>query len=123
MCRLTKIDHLTLDDHTHLTPEDHCFFFGEYTARKGYSFSETNSLISNFKKSITKKHLPEWRYKEHAVQRVVALFRESISDKSLKEMTLVPIPPSKAKDDLEYDDRMLRVLQMLEKGYNPTSVN
>jgi hypothetical protein len=49
--RLTKIDDLTRPDHFYLTPEDACYFLGEYTARKGYAFSPTNQLVLNFASS------------------------------------------------------------------------
>lgn len=50
--RLTKIDELTRGQHYHLSEDDTCYFFGEYTARKGYAFSNTNNLIHNFKKGV-----------------------------------------------------------------------
>ena len=49
--RLTEIDDLARPDHWYLTPEDDCYFLGEYTARKGFVFSATNQLVLNFKKS------------------------------------------------------------------------
>jgi hypothetical protein len=57
--RLTKIDALTLPDHSYLTATDNCYFLGEYTARKGYAFSATNGVVLNFKKPMTKRRLPE----------------------------------------------------------------
>ena len=46
--RLTKIDDLARPDHWYLTPEDDCYFLGEYTARKGSAFSPTNQLDFEF---------------------------------------------------------------------------
>lgn len=109
--RFTEIDDLTRPDHWHLTPEDRCFFLEEYTARAGYAFSETNSLILNFKKSPEKRGRPEWRYKEEAIRKVAGMFRNALSRDWLATVTLVPIPPSKAKGDPLHDDRMLRMLQ------------
>lgn len=114
--RFTRIDDLTRRDHWHLTPEDRCFFFGEYTARAGYAFSETNNLILNFKKSPEKRGLPEWRYKGEAIRKVAGMYRDALPEEWLRTVTLVPIPPSKAKDDPLYDDRMLRMLEMLGRG-------
>lgn len=115
--RLTEIDELTRREHPQLEADDRCCFFGEYTAREGWSFSETNDLISNFKKPIAKKErAKEWRWKESAIKKAATLFRGSIPAKSLKWWTLVPIPPSKVKSHPEYDDRMLRVLNMLGQG-------
>jgi hypothetical protein len=59
--RLTKLDELTRPDHSYLTAEDDCFFLGEYTARGGYSFSDTNQLVLNFKKDMSKRGQPEWK--------------------------------------------------------------
>lgn len=114
--RFTKIDELIRSDHPYLAPEDNCFFLGEYTARAGFSFSETNQLIANFKKSLTKKDLPEWRYKDEAIREIANKFRAAFPEDFLTTVTLVPIPPSKAKDDPLYDDRVLRVLEILGFG-------
>src|ERR1700684_2001923 len=104
--RLTKIDDLTRSDHWYLSESDHCFFLGEYTARKGFAFSATNQLILNFKKSVTTRNTAQWRYKERAIAQAAAAFRTAIADAALNKATLVPIPPSKAKSDPLYDDRL-----------------
>ena len=111
--RLTKIDDLTRPDHSHLTPEDTCYFLGEYTARKGFAFSATNQLVLNFKKSIQTRGTPQWPYKDKAISQAAAAFRAAINEKSLNVATLVPIPPSKAKHDPLYDDRLLRMLKAI----------
>ena len=107
--RLTKVDALSLPDHTHLTPDDDCYFLGEYTSHTDFNFSETNDLISNLKKEMDKKDLPEWYFKERDMGRVSEAFRVSLENQ-LDQWTFVPIPPSKAKDDPLYDDRMTRIL-------------
>ena len=73
--RLTKIDDLTRPDHSYLTPEDACYFLGEYTARKGYAFSATNHLIQNFKKSLDKRGTAQWNYKGVAIRDAAAAFQ------------------------------------------------
>lgn len=50
--RLTEIDDLTRQEHSFLTEDDRCFYFGEYSARAGYAAGPTNQLIHNFKKGI-----------------------------------------------------------------------
>lgn len=47
--RLTRIDELIREQHYHLEDGDLCYFFGEYTARQGAAYSETNQLIMNLK--------------------------------------------------------------------------
>src|SRR6516225_5955849 len=95
--RLTKIDDLTRPDHFYLTPEDACYFLGEYSARKGYAFSATNQLIFNFKKSLDKRGTSQWTYKGIAIRDAAAAFRAALRGEQLDKITLVPIPPSKAK--------------------------
>lgn len=111
--RLTKIDDLTRPDHFYLTPEDACYFLGEYTARKGYAFSATNQLVLNFKKSLDKRGTPQWKYKDRAIREAAAAMRGSLTGDLLDRITLVPIPPSKAKTDPLYDDRLVQMLHAL----------
>jgi hypothetical protein len=114
--RLTKIDDLTRPDHTFLELEDECFYLGEYTARRGFAFSETNNLINNPRKPMERRGRPEWRYKESAILTCGRMLREAISEEWLDAATLVPVPGSKMKGDVEYDDRMPRILQELGRG-------
>lgn len=109
--RLTKIDDLARPDHFYLTPADECFFLGEYTARKGYAFSATNQLILNFKKSMDKRATAQWRYKGKAIEEAAAAFRAALNNDWLDSATLVPIPPSKSKNDPLYDDRVVRMVR------------
>jgi hypothetical protein len=109
--RLTKIDDLARPDHFYLTPDDECYFLGEYTARKGYAFSPTNQLILNFKKSMDKRATAQWRYKEKAIEEAAAAFRAALNKEWLDSATLVPTPPSKSRNDALYDDRLVRMLR------------
>ncbi|WP_241610195.1 hypothetical protein [Rosenbergiella epipactidis] len=110
--RLTLIDELTRSQHPFLTQDDRCLFFGEYTARGGYAFSDTNDLIHNFKKGVEKKGRAEWAYKEWAIKRVAELIN-SISDTD--QLTFVPVPPSKSRQDPLYDERLISVLQICQQ--------
>jgi len=114
--RLTKIDDLTRADHSYLTTADACYFLGEYTARKGYAFSPTNRLIFNLKKGMERRDRPEWRYKAVAIQTVADALRAALNDKARQTLTFVPVPPSKAKADPLYDDRLAQVLQAIWPG-------
>ena len=60
--KLCEIDDLLRSDHLYLTENDRCFFFREYTAYEDYDYSETNSLIKNFKKELDKKGTSQWKY-------------------------------------------------------------
>ena len=111
--RFTKIDDLTRPDHWYLTADDVCYFIGEYTARKGYAYSTTNNLVLNFKKTMDRRGLPEWRYKGRAIGQAAVAFRTALGPRGVDALTFVPIPPSKAKGDPLYDDRLTHLLNSI----------
>jgi hypothetical protein len=119
--KLSKIDSLSLADHFNLDASDSCYHLGEYTARKGYNFSETNNLLLNLKKKPTAK-ASELRYKETAIHHVAAALRAALNSAAnrdhLRASTLVPTPPSCIADHPLYDDRMIRVLREMGRGLN-----
>lgn len=106
--RILKIDALTLPDHSYLDAQDTCYYAGEYTAGEGHAYSETNQLILNFKKTMDKRGTAQWQYKQRAILQAANIFRAAIKEDA--RITFVPVPPSKAKTDPLYDDRMLRML-------------
>jgi predicted amidophosphoribosyltransferase len=115
--RLTKIDDLSRPDHTYLTAADDCYFIGEYTARRGFAFSSTNNLILNFKKPMDRRDKPaEWRLKGRAIEQAAGLFRASLDERARETLTFVPIPPSKARSDPLYDDRLEQMLRRIWPG-------
>ena len=111
--RLTKVDDLTRADHYHLAGDDDCYFLGEYSARKGFAFSPSNALILNFKKKMDRRGRPEWVYKAKAIQNAAEAFRAAFKNDIRKRFTFVPVPPSKARSDPLYDDRLLRMLAQI----------
>jgi len=117
--RLTQIDELTRGDHYYLDDEDVCFYFGEYTARKGYSHSDTNSLIINLKMLPKHKGTIRWQYKQNAIREGARAFRRNVNQEWVEhEGVLVPIPPSKAKDHPDHDDRIAQMVTMAFQGYD-----
>lgn len=113
---LTEIDELTRLDHTFLTSDDRCFFLGEYTARGGFSHSATNNLIHNLKKPMDRRGTSQWRWKERAIGEAAAALNFAFGNATLAGITFVPIPPSKARTDPMYDDRMVQVLRGIRPG-------
>jgi len=102
------------NDHYYLDSDDYCTFMGEYTARKGYGYSPTNQLISNFKKPISARGSSQWPHKQRAIKAIgksLANCLEPWSDK----ITLVPVPPSKCKADKDYDDRIVQALAICQQ--------
>lgn len=109
--RFSLIDESNIGDHFHLESDDKCIFLYEYTSGKDYSFSTTNSLINNLKKSPSKRQTNpnEFRHKGRAIRQCSSAISQGLNPAWLTEATLVPVPPSKAKTDPEYDDRILQV--------------
>jgi predicted amidophosphoribosyltransferase len=78
-------------------------------------------LIHNFKKGAERRGRPEWRYKERSIREAAAAFSKAIHPAFLTRATLVPIPPSKARDDPRYDDRLVRMLRQMT-GPSPLDI-
>ena len=116
--RFQKVEEDVLGDHAHLTPEDSCFFWLEYTSGRDYTFGKANSFINNLKKPLRFRDRPEvWQYKLLAISNCARALDEGINHDWLQSATLVPVPPSKARNDPCYDDRMLGVLENLNRRH------
>jgi hypothetical protein len=117
--RLTEVGALERPDHYHLPADARCYFWGEYTPYehtngKKWDFSQTNKLVSNFKKKLERKGMVDWPYKRQATQQIVSCFAQNWKWGDLHEnhrVTLIPVPPSKARTDAAFDSRMLDVLK------------
>lgn len=110
----TKIDELLRRDHRHLTEQDRCYFLGKYTAGAGFEYSPINSVISNFKKSMDRKDRPEeWRHKERATLELASSFKRAFGTWT-NGFTFVPVPPSRSREDPLYDDRLVRMLGLVQ---------
>lgn len=110
--KLKKIDELTRNSHRYLTDDDHCYFLMEYVSGGGYQHSNSNQLIFNFKKPLSRSGQ---YYKQKAIEEITGMLLSSLKLYRIwaQKITWVPIPPSHAKDDPEYDDRLLQVLLKL----------
>lgn len=115
--RLIRIDNLTRPSHFYLTKDDRCYYVMEYTSGQDYRFSKGNSLIKNLKKTLDLKDSPQWRYKGQAIREIGDILGEILPEDSLRGYTIVPVPPSKCKDDPLHDDRLIQVLQRMTNGY------
>ena len=112
-----KIDDTNRAEHYHLTPDDQCYFLFEYTSGKNYQFSETNQLISNLKKKPSGAQRPDYRYKRIAIRNCSQQFGSAINPAWLNGGTLVPVPPSKAVGDPDYDDRMSQICRGIPAAF------
>ena len=115
--RFRKIDDQNRRDHFNLGADDECYFFYEYTSGKDYQFSDTNSLISNLKKKPSLAATVQYQYKLRAIHRCGVALGNAISAAWLAGATFVPVPPSKAPADPEYDDRITRICRAIPAAH------
>ena len=88
---------------------DVCYYAREYTAQKGYNHSQTNNLISNFKKPVSQRNSSQWKYKEQAIAKFsseLAPLLQAVNGRFI----LAAIPSSKRRDHAEYDNRLEAVI-------------
>jgi hypothetical protein len=107
---LKKIGSPELPDHHHLECDDDCYFYLEYTSGRGFGFSDANSFILNFKKSVLTRGTYQWVHKQNAIREAAHHLVRTLPAEWLQDSTFVPIPPSKAQDHPEYDTRISQVL-------------
>jgi hypothetical protein len=112
--QLLKIDELLRAQHYYLDEHDECYYYMNYTARAGFTHSPANNLISNLKKSVDRKGKTEYQHKLRAIISVGKLFSETLAIHQ-PGWTIVPIPPSKTKQNPLYDDRILQCLEQYRK--------
>lgn len=85
------------------------FYLREYTSGRDYSYGETNSRISNLKKGVNLQGTSQWPYKGQAIRCWARELGSAVGNP--EAFTWVPVPPSKAKGDPLYDDRLVQVLR------------
>ena len=108
---LTRIDDLTRRDHWYLRRADVCLYIGEYRAGKGLDYSATNRLILDFKMPVSRAGRHHLSLKEETIASMAAALRRAVPATGLERWVFVPVPPSRAKDDDGYDDRLVRMLR------------
>ena len=109
--RLTAIDDVTRGDHWYLRRTDVCRYLGAYTAGKGFAYSATNGLILDFKMAVPPGGERQRRYKEDAMAAAATALRRALQASVPDGAVFVPVPPSQAKGDEGYDDRLVRLLR------------
>lgn len=118
--RLSTVDPTLIADHYHLEPCDTCLYIWEYPRHGGYKRGSTNSLILNFKRQpiIVAESPHEAAYKQRAIAHCAAALRALIEPPWFNHhATIVPIPPSKAPQHPDHDNRLLRTLALATQGY------
>ncbi|MFC1944846.1 hypothetical protein ACFLX5_05105 [Chloroflexota bacterium] len=85
----------------HLNDDDLCFYARELISHGGYTASDANSLMNNFKKEASKRGTREWFHKERAVKQLAGELAPALIDNAM----VFSIPTSKTKDHLDHDLR------------------
>jgi predicted amidophosphoribosyltransferase len=111
--RFRKIDALTLPDHTRLTAEDVCLFLIEKTSHRDYSFSPANQLIANIKRNPATSSPGALRHKNQDMKKCSMALKHALNGDWLQDAVLIPVPPSKAINHPEYDDRMETICRQI----------
>ena len=117
--RLSQIDELTAPDHYYLDASDDrsCFYLREYTPRGGWKAGETNQLIFNLRKPMSRKGQPGWAYKDQAIRQCAHELQKSLFPELsdwVRGGVLIAIPPSKSPGDPDYDDRLEQLLGRID---------
>jgi hypothetical protein len=117
LAKLTKIDAGHLRSHCHLSGCEECYVLGDYAPGEGSSRGGANHLILDLKMGMDRRGEPGWQHKQQAIEEAARQLAEALAARRawLAAATLVPMPPSRARGDPLYDDRMLRVLRSLAR--------
>ncbi len=60
---------------------------------------------------MDRKETAEWKYKQSAITDIARALQRVIAPEFLDQATFVPVPPSKAKGEPGYDDRLIKILE------------
>ncbi|MBN4969387.1 hypothetical protein JY439_02775 [Stenotrophomonas maltophilia] len=106
-------------DGIRLDPTDQCYFLGEYQAGATYEKGGTNQFISNLKADLSQKPQRAY-YKNQAIGEAINQFAAVINPEAIGETTFIPMPGSKPRGHVAYDDRMVRIVAGLAAKFGPT---
>lgn len=95
--------------------DDLCYYAREHK-NGGYEISESNQLIFNFKKPITKRNSTEWCYKKHSIRK----FSTELSALNIPiQSVLIPAVTSNPRNSKNFDSRLedvIKDLRTLDRG-------
>jgi predicted amidophosphoribosyltransferase len=107
-------------DHPYLCASDRCWALSEYLAGTGRRGGSINRMIVALKQSPSDAALDpiRRRRKQRAIQAAADLLRSQVCRKRAESMTWIPIPPSRATVDRNFDNRLLQVLRVAFDDYD-----
>jgi hypothetical protein len=102
-----KLD-IELHPRIHIGADDLCVYFLEKES-EGYSASDANNLIYNFKKPVSRRGHSDWYYKEEAIKTIASM----VNNISFPRCFIVPAPTSKPRNSTEWDDRIDQIVDSI----------
>ncbi len=117
--QVLPIDGTRRADHCYLEAADCCEYLAEYHPGLGGG-DRFRQLIMSFKcqPSVAACSPTRMRHKRLAVVAIAQALRAAVSRSDVEAATWVPIPPSRAASDPDYDDRLRQTLQAAFAGYD-----
>lgn len=98
--KLHKLD-IEIHPRTYISESDTCVYFLEKES-EGYSKSDANNIIYNFKKPMNKKGHDDWKYKIGAI----AQFSSMLNNVKFPKCIIIPAPTSNPRNSANWDDRL-----------------
>lgn len=113
-----SLDQQRRGEHCHLGPEDDCRYLFEYVP--GRPRGVIAQLMRSYKcrPLLAAASAPRLHFKELAIARIAALLRAHACRGFVEAATWVPVPPSAAAQEPDYDDRLERTLRIAFEGYD-----
>ena len=103
----------SLYNRTHLDDKDLCYIFYEKLS-EGYSASDANQIVFNFKIPPNKKGTKQWYFKEKAIREFASLICDIFSNID-DNLIIIPAPTSKPRAHPDFDDRLDAVAQLVQE--------
>jgi hypothetical protein len=118
--RLTPVDLSRLADHAFLSGSDRCSFLLEFNSGRDPRHGDILRILRDFKcaPSAAMASAPLARRKRRAIGIMAGMLRAAVSRHAAQQVTWVPVPPSKARPDPDFDDRLMQTLQIAFRDYD-----
>jgi hypothetical protein len=118
--RPIPVDDLARTEHAYLSAADQCWYLACYVPGSGHRAGEVNRLIANLKSLPSDAALNRRRalHKQRAINAAAAMMRSALTRDLAEDATWVPIPPSRALRDPDFDDRLARIIRRAFAGYD-----
>ena len=106
------MDASELCEHAALGWADECYYLLEYLPGKRYGFSWENDAIKHLKRRMDRSAGIALKRKEWAIEQLGDMLRPALGEViDFATTTIVPVPPSRVRSDVFYDDRVVKVLR------------